>query len=253
MATLDVVSFVAVFILVVNQVASLWWSGFPLDNTSATHPLIVFFRVVCYHRCDLPCEPCEHQDTVWLYTWVGSSTVYFALCTVHCVYCVGSSTAVQRNPGNYQQRVEGGGKPAIQLQDIGDAGHTSSISAIGATWHCQLWDRDLVSCEYIETPIWARWGYARVLQWLWPQNRRMVTATAKLGTDSICNLWHPHIIYTWFRGAFKSNFWKKLGFCPNWGGGGLPILNFDPIFPRVFLLQYGGVPQSQPTKSPKVT
>ena len=161
--TLDVVSFVAVFtryfILVVNQVASLWWSGFPLDNTSATHPLIVFFRVVCYHRCDLPCEPCEHQDTVWLYTWVGSSTVYFALCTVHCVYCVDSSTAVQRNPGNYQQRVEGGGKPAIQLQDIGDAGHTSSISAIGATWHCQLWDRDLVSSETIETPIWVMLGF----------------------------------------------------------------------------------------------
>ena len=50
--------------------------------------------------------------------------------------------------------------------------------------------------------LWNHWdadlGYARVLQWLWPQNRRMVTATAKLGTDSICNLWHPCIICTWF-------------------------------------------------------
>ena len=34
------------------------------------------------------------------------------------------------------------------------------------------------------------------------------------------------------RGAFKSNFWKNLGFRPNWGGGGLPIPNFYPIFPE---------------------
>ena len=33
---------------------------------------------------------------------------------------------------------------------------------------------------------------------------------------------------SFLRGAFKWNFWKYLGFCPNWGGaeGGLPIPNF---------------------------
>ena len=36
------------------------------------------------------------------------------------------------------------------------------------------------------------------------------------------------------------------------GGEGLPIPNFDPIFPRVFLLQYGGgspVPTNKITKN----
>ena len=42
------------------------------------------------------------------------------------------------------------------------------------------------------------------------------------------------------RKAFKSDFWKNLGFYPNGGGGGLPVPSFDPIFPRVLLLQYGG-------------
>ena len=40
-----------------------------------------------------------------------------------------SHPAVQRNPGNYQQRVEGGGKPAIQLQDIGDTGSIFHLRA----------------------------------------------------------------------------------------------------------------------------
>ena len=52
------------------------------------------------------------------------------------------------------------------------------------------------------------------------------------------------------RGAFRSDFWKNLGFCPNWGGGGLQIPSFYPIFPRVLLLGFccnmAGVPQSQP-------
>ena len=38
------------------------------------------------------------------------------------------------------------------------------------------------------------------------------------------------------RGAFKSNFWKNLGLWPNWGGGGLRIPNFYPIFPEQPLL-----------------
>ena len=39
-----------------------------------------------YHGCDLPCEPCEqHQDRVWAHT-----------------------AAVQRNPSNYQQRLQAG-------------------------------------------------------------------------------------------------------------------------------------------------
>ena len=53
------------------------------------------------------------------------------------------------------------------------------------------------------------------------------------------------------RGALKLDFWKKLGFCPNWGGG-LPIPNFDPIFQGCFCCNMAGVPQSQPTKSPKM-
>ena len=34
------------------------------------------------------------------------------------------------------------------------------------------------------------------------------------------------------------------------GGGGLPIPNFDPIFPRVFLLQYG---RGSPVPTNKIT
>ena len=30
----------------------------------------------------------------------------------------------------------------------------------------------------------------------------------------------------WFCGALKTDFWKNLGFCPNWGGGGSANPNF---------------------------
>ena len=49
--------------------------------------------------------------------------------------------------------------------------------------------------------------------------------------------WNHKFFKNSIRGAFKLNLSKNLVFCPNWGGGGLPIPNFDSIFPRVFLLQ----------------
>ena len=48
----------------------------------------------------------------------------------------------------------------------------------------------------------------------------------------LVGLLHLNSLEQAVREAFKSNFWKNLGFRPNWGGGGLPIPNFYPIFPE---------------------
>ena len=55
-----------------------------------------------------------------------------------------------------------------------------------------------------------------------------------------------------FRGALKSNHWKNLVFCPNWGGGVCQSQILIQFFQGCFCCNMAGVPQSQPTKSPKM-
>ena len=87
---------------------SLWIRFLFLGNTTlATHlRRRMFFRVVRYHGCDLPCEPCEQEEVQ----------------SIRTEECGHTSTAVQRNPTNYQQRLEAG-KPGHWHPVAGHRGH----------------------------------------------------------------------------------------------------------------------------------
>ena len=153
--------------------------------------------------------PCGLLSQVWFTMWTvwasGHSVIvhlgrfqHCVLCTVHCALCV-LCRLQHCCPEKSRQLPAAGGRRRQAGNPV--AGHRGRWSHIFHLSH-----RCNVTLSVVRQRfgfLWNHWGadlgYARVLQWLWPQNRRMVTATAKLGTDSICNLWHPHIIYAWFR------------------------------------------------------
>ena len=122
------------------------------------------------------------------------------------------------------------------------------------------------SCEVFSSPLFAScerdlWGKKRGLKskptsHLWRKTylclhkREVGCQPAWVGFGwSWCSSPSSCIV----RGAFKSNHWKNLVFCPNWGGGVCQSQILIQFFQGCFCCNMAGVPQSQPTKSPKIT
>ena len=127
----------------------------------------MFFRVVGYHGCDLPCEPCEQEAAS------GQSV------GTHCC-CPEKS---QQLPAAARSRhLPSSSRTSGTLDTLPTISHQiRSVTFLPVT----AFVRQESEIESVCMPIWGRFcSEANVVATEW----RLMTATTKLGTNSVCNV-----------------------------------------------------------------
>ena len=116
-----------------------------------------------YHGCDLPCEPCEeHQDRVWAHT-----------------------AAVQRNPSNYQQRLQAGKwRPQSSSRTSGTLDTLPHLLRSVTSLPVTAVVRQRVRLRI--RPCMPICSEANVVATKW----RLMTAATRLVAKSVCNVAH---------------------------------------------------------------